>query len=190
MISFYSPKEQPYGPFSNFSRHEVFVFNRTWATSEHPFQALKFSPHRPDLVAKVGHAPTPGTAARLGRDRSFPLRDDWDLSPSASMWKRVTGDIPNPDDGIDRQGLVPEATVHRTKDLIMYEVVYAKFTQHQDLTDLLLGTGDQSIVEAAEHDPYWGWGPSRNGLNKLGRILMAVRTVLQTGNIEGVPFRS
>jgi len=189
VIPFYSPKERPYGPFSNFSRHEVFVFNQTWQTAEHPFQALKFNPHRSDLVAMVGAAPTPGQAAQLGRQRSFPLRVDWDQAPSREMWNRVTGTIPNPEDGIDRQGLVPEPTVSRTKDLIMYEVVYAKFTQHKALNELLLGTGTTYIVEAAEHDPYWGWGPSRNGLNKLGRILMAVRTVLQAGNIEGVPLR-
>ena len=188
MILFYAPKDA-YGPFSNFSLHEVLVFNRTWATSEHPFQAMKFAPHRPDLVAKVGRAATPGTAARLGRDRSFPLRPDWDQA-AGPMLKRITGRVPEPDDGIERQGVHPESVVGRTKDVIMYEVVYAKFTQHEDLTKLLLDTGDECLVEAAEHDPYWGWGPSRNGLNKLGRILMTVRTVLQAGNIEGVPLRS
>lgn len=196
MIPFYAPKDA-YGCFSNFSRHQVYVYNQTWVTSEHPFQAMKFHPHRSDLVAKVGMAQTPGKAARLGRDRSFPLRADWDSSPGKILLgiegaDRVAqpGTFHFQDDGIVRQGVTPEPILHRTKDVIMYEVVYAKFAQNAPQQAELLGTGDQALVEVAEHDPYWGWGPSRNGLNKLGRILMAVRSVIRAGNIEGVPIGS
>ncbi len=196
MIPFYAPKD-PYGCFSNFSRHQVYVYNQTWQTSEHPFQAMKFHPHRTDLVVKVGMAPTPGKAARLGRNREYPLRADWE-SPPGKMLLRIEGAdrVPQPgtfhfqDDGIVRQGVVPEPILARVKDVIMYEIVFAKFAQNGPQQDVLLGTGDHALVENAEHDPYWGWGPSRNGLNKLGRILMAVRSVLRSGGSEGIPLGS
>src|SRR5882724_5754073 len=38
------------------------------------------------------------------------------------------------------------------KDSIMHEAVLAKFTQHADLRNTLLGTGDAIIVEHTEHD--------------------------------------
>ena len=173
MICFYDPKD-PYGFFSNFSRHNVFVYGVTWRTSEHPFQAMKFHPHRPDLIKLVYAATSPGAAARLGRDRSFPLHSGWDAAP---VEINIEGDLSKFQfsDGLSRPGVQPEPIFARWKDVVMYTVVYAKFTQHRDLREVLLGTGDETIVEDAVHDPYWGRGSSHVGENKLGRILMAVR---------------
>lgn len=176
MITFYAPQD-PYGAFSNFSRHTVILYRREWATSEHPFQAMKFWPHRPDLVNLVHEAPTPGRAARIGRDRANPLRDDWDSTPAIKGRA-----VPTPvvlDDGVNRAGVEAEPLFARGKDVFMWDAVFAKFNQHEDLRALLLGTGDQPIVEDAIADPYWGWGPSKTGENKLGRILMFVRSMLR-----------
>lgn len=65
------------------------------------------------------------------------------------------------------------------KDGIMAEAVELKFRTHATPRELLLGTGDQNIVENAPMDAYWGCGPDGQGLNKLGRILMAVRATLR-----------
>lgn len=173
MIRFYAPGD-PYGAFSNFSRHEVRIYDKVWQTSEHAFQAMKFHPHRPDLVDVVHAQDSPGKAARVGRDRSNPLRGDWNVHPPVEMIVPLYG-IQQPNDGFDRAGAQPEKVFARVKDVIMYQVVLAKFQQHQELAELLLSTGDQPIIEDAEHDPYWGWGASRVGENKLGRILMIVR---------------
>lgn len=67
------------------------------------------------------------------------------------------------------------------KDTIMHEAVVAKFTQHDDLRELLLGTGDSKIVEHTANDPYWGDG---SGENRLGRILMQAREALRTGETD------
>lgn len=75
-IRFYSTKDV-YGPFSNFSRHAVFLDGVSWPTSEHYFQAQKFLGH-PDLMERVRQAERPSDAAALGRDRSLPLRSDWE----------------------------------------------------------------------------------------------------------------
>ena len=41
----------------------------------------------------------------------------------------------------------------------MRAVLRAKFTQHRDLHDLLLSTGDRPIHESCD-DPWWGGGPT------------------------------
>lgn len=179
MITFYDPRD-PWGFFSNFSRHSVRVYGRTWATSEHAFQAMKYYPHRPDLVEWVRGQTSPGKAARAGRDTSKPIRKDWDDLPDLEHAARVDT-IAQPDDGVYRPGVQAEPLFARTKDVIMYEVCLAKFQQHPDLRDALVGTGVQKIVEDAIGDPYWGWGASRVGENKLGRVLMAVREALRPG---------
>ncbi len=65
------------------------------------------------------------------------------------------------------------------KDQIMHEAVLAKFTQHADLRETLLGTGNARIVEHTEKDRYWGDGGDGSGRNWLGQILMQVREELR-----------
>ncbi|GGR08561.1 NADAR family protein [Deinococcus ruber] len=74
-ILFYAT-DQPYGEFSNFSRHPVEVEGLLWPTSEHYFQAQKFAgtPH----AEEVRQQPTPMLAAQMGRRRDLPFRTDWD----------------------------------------------------------------------------------------------------------------
>ena len=67
------------------------------------------------------------------------------------------------------------------KDSIMHEAVLAKFTQHADLREILLGTGDAQIAEHTEKDKYWGDGGDGSGKNQLGQILMRVRQELRNG---------
>ena len=71
------------------------------------------------------------------------------------------------------------------KDSIMHEAVLAKFTQHADLREILLGTGDAKIVEHTENDGYWGDGGDGSGRNKLGQILMDLREVLRSQSTVG-----
>ena len=66
----------------------------------------------------------------------------------------------------------------------------AKFEQHDDLRDYLLGTGDRVLGEASPVDRVWGIGLSRDdpaasdpsrwrGHNLLGFALMRVRDMLR-----------
>lgn len=75
IINFYKTNE-PYGCFSNFSRHPVRILNKVWPTTEHFFQAMKFE--GTEHEDEIREAPTPAIAAKLGRDRSKPLRKDWE----------------------------------------------------------------------------------------------------------------
>ena len=62
---------------------------------------------------------------------------------------------------------------------VMREALVAKFTQHEDLRELLLGTGDAKLVEHTANDSYWGDGGDGSGRNMLGILLMEVREQLR-----------
>ncbi|WP_372364670.1 NADAR family protein [Candidatus Uabimicrobium sp. HlEnr_7] len=61
---------------------------------------------------------------------------------------------------------------------IMRKAVLAKFSQYQELKELLLSTHQAKIVEHTVNDDYWGDGGDGKGKNMLGRILMQVRDIL------------
>lgn len=62
---------------------------------------------------------------------------------------------------------------------VMREAVMAKFTQHQELRERLLATGEAKIIEHTANDDYWGDGGGGKGRNMLGRILMDLRAKLR-----------
>jgi len=66
------------------------------------------------------------------------------------------------------------------KEDIMREALEAKFTQHQGLRSLLLDTGDAELIEHTRNDRYWGDGGDGSGKNRLGRLLIELRTKLRT----------
>ncbi len=86
-IYFYSPKEPEFGCFSNFSRHGFELDSVYWPTSEHYFQAQKFvgTPH----VEAIRGASTPKQASEMGRDRTRPLRADWEQVKDDVMRRAV-----------------------------------------------------------------------------------------------------
>jgi ribA/ribD-fused uncharacterized protein len=142
-IRFYSVAEA-YGEFSNFAAYPIMLASKRWPTSEHYFQAQKFLDAT--LRDRIRKAKSPMIAARLGRDRSSPLRRDWES----------------------------------IKVGVMTDAVLAKFSQHQDLAELLLATGDALLVEHTENDSYWGDGGDGSGKNMLGQVLMRVRDRLRS----------
>jgi len=84
----------------------------------------------------------------MGRDRSKPLRADWE----------------------------------EVKDKVMREALYAKFTQHPNLHEKMLATGNADIIEHTKNDSYWGDGGDGTGKNMLGVLLMELREELQNNS--------
>jgi ribA/ribD-fused uncharacterized protein len=76
-----------------------------------------------------------------------------------------------------RRTMRPDWEQIRTK--IMEDALMAKFQQHQDLKDLLLGTGDAILVEHTRNDRFWADGGDGSGRNHLGLALMRVRQALR-----------
>ena len=60
---------------------------------------------------------------------------------------------------------------------IMEEIVRAKFTQHPELAEKLVATGNVPLMEGNKwHDTFWGVDAvTGRGENHLGKILMQVR---------------
>jgi hypothetical protein len=142
-IYFYSQRENPYGCFSNFSRHGFELDGVYWQTSEHYFQAQKFvgTPYADEIRL----AKTPNQAANMGRSRAHPLREDWEA----------------------------------VKDEVMRQALLRKFETHAAIRQILLDTQDQNLVENAPSDYYWGCGKDGSGQNRLGNLLMEIRSTLR-----------
>ncbi|ELY4120764.1 NADAR family protein, partial [Cronobacter sakazakii] len=66
-----------YGVFSNFHSTGFSVSEIWWPTVEHYFQAQKF--HDEILREKIRSLTSPMEAAKVGRSRNYPLREDWEL---------------------------------------------------------------------------------------------------------------
>ncbi len=118
------------------------------ASREVPFQAQKFA--GAEYMEHIARARTPKEAAERGRNRSAPLRSDWEA----------------------------------IKDDVMRAAVRRKFETHADIRAVLLGAGDEELVESAPGDYYWGCGADGSGRNMLGRILMEVRAALRGNEAE------
>ncbi|HEV2655167.1 MAG TPA: NADAR family protein, partial [Ktedonobacteraceae bacterium] len=86
-IYFYTTHEEPYGCFSNFSRHGIEMDGVWWPTTEHYFQAQKFA--GTPYVAQIQRALTPKQAAEMGRKRALPLRPDWEQVKDRVMFDAV-----------------------------------------------------------------------------------------------------
>ncbi len=81
-ILFYKVSEA-YGEFSNFSPHPIQLKEKLWPTSEHYFQAQKFSGTEHEEAVRLAKAPM--LAARMGRSCELPLRPDWESVKDAIM---------------------------------------------------------------------------------------------------------
>jgi ribA/ribD-fused uncharacterized protein len=140
----------------------------SWKTSEHYFQSVKFmwdnipSRHYAENIMK---AKTPNMAKILANQKKaggYKWRTD--LNPIIEEWL-LKGATLRPD-------------WESYKDSFMKDVVLEKFKQNSVLSTKLLSTGDSIIVEHSK-DKYWGDGMDGTGKNKLGNILVEVRSFLR-----------
>jgi ribA/ribD-fused uncharacterized protein len=109
VIRFYRVAD-PYGLFSNFAPHPVYI-NRRWPTSEHYFQAQKFTDESAhDVIAQTV---SPMNAAKLGRSTRWPLREDWEQVKDDVMRTAVRSKV--------AQHRVVNETLLATGDAILVE---------------------------------------------------------------------
>ncbi|MBP1995716.1 NADAR family protein [Paenibacillus eucommiae] len=90
VIKFYETNK-PYGCFSNFAKYPIEIQDKVWPTSEHYFQAMKFAGTEHEEQLRL--APTPMEAAKMGRDRTRPLREDWENVKVGIMQEAVMSKI-------------------------------------------------------------------------------------------------
>lgn len=101
-------------------------------------------------------------------------------NPHPSVSKRLGRQVKN----FNRDRWVEHA------DQVVEEANWLKFTQNAQLEEMLLATGDRTLVEASPDDKIWGIGfdienavgrEDQWGNNGLGKALMKVRERLRTG---------
>jgi ribA/ribD-fused uncharacterized protein len=78
----------------------------------------------------------------------------------------------------------------QAKDNVMRDALRAKFTQHPELREQLLATGNATLAEHTVSDLYWGDGGDGTGKNMLGRMLMELRAELKGGQSVSCGIRS
>lgn len=85
-IEFWGTSDE-YGWCSNFYKAPIIVNGKTYATSEHFYQSQKYVGLPREEEIRL--APTPGKAAVMGRDRSYPIRPDWEKVKDQVMYRAV-----------------------------------------------------------------------------------------------------
>lgn len=68
---------------------------------------------------------------------------------------------------------------HNEKVAIMKEILYSKTSQHEDVRDILLKTGNKNLAENSPIDAFWWIGPDGNGESMVGKIWVEIRENLR-----------
>lgn len=167
-IRFYRANEKPYGAFSNLYRRETTINGSTYPTVEHAYQSLK--PRDPRVRDWLLAAPAPSLVALA----AHVLPSD-EPDPTVVMGRTADALL----------GFHTRPGWSRLRYPWMMECLRGKFSQHSDLRELVLSTGDNLIVEAGKIDDEAGrrWGiVNGRGQNYLGRMLMRLRAEFGGGN--------
>jgi ribA/ribD-fused uncharacterized protein len=58
---------------------------------------------------------------------------------------------------------------------VMRGILEAKYQQHAYVRKKVHDSGTRELIEDSWRDGFWGWGPTRDGVNMLGMLWMAIR---------------
>lgn len=79
--------KEPYGCFSNFAPYPIKMDGKLWPTTEHYYQAQKYSDKK--IQKRIREAKSPMMAANIGRDKSLPIRKNWEEDKICIMFRAV-----------------------------------------------------------------------------------------------------
>ena len=150
---------------------------RFYRASEKPYGAFS-NLYRREVVFEGEVFATSEHAYQVGKARKPAVRKWLMEAPSPALLAMAAH-------GLYYWDIVPGWS--KTKFDRMREVLRAKFTQHPDLKELLLSTGDARLVENATVDNAVNrlWGEVDGvGRNMLGVLLMEIRTELRSSDDE------
>jgi ribA/ribD-fused uncharacterized protein len=143
-----------------------------YRANEKPYGAFS-NLYRRAIVFEGGEYPTSEHAYQAGKARKDSVREWLMAAPSPSLLAMAAH-------GLYVWDVHPDWS--KTKFDRMKRVLQAKFTQHEDLRELLLSTGNARLVEKATVDNAVNrlWGEVNGvGKNMLGQLLMEVRDELR-----------
>lgn len=87
MAIYFYKQYGPLGYLANYSEHGFYKSGKYWPTAEHYFQAQKFFDET--IKERIRLAKTPKEASTIGRDRSLPIRKDWEQVKQSIMLETV-----------------------------------------------------------------------------------------------------
>ena len=172
---FFYEENDPYYQFSNFFKSDILYNGNVWKTSEHLYQAQKFT-HDPNYMEIIRNADTPSKTYAIANQKKTRFSASWNVNKLVYSDLKVNYVI----DLAKQHNVKIRSDWDIIKDDVMRYVVYLKFSQNSTLKNLLLGTGNSYIVENSPRDDYWGIGRDKNGKNMLGIILMETRQRLSS----------
>lgn len=152
--------EQDFYVLSNFSS-----FNVTWAgrwrfqTSEHCYHWLKFATGAAN--GALGGADVSDECRAIAKQIM--------AAPSAHEAFKIA----------ERHGHLRRPDWYSVRVDFMGKILRQKVREHEYVRRKLLATGDRELVENSWRDPFWGWGPNRDGKNMLGKLWMEIRAELR-----------
>lgn len=150
------------GHYSNFWQDKpVTIGGNEYRTVEHYFQAQKYAPQR-------------GALRHVAHIRKQ-IRKQIVAAATAGETKGIAWNPKN------KSYAMPDERWAVRRIGVMYEAVYAKFTQDANLKEMLLATKDAQLIETMpekRYDRFWGVKDG-TGTNMLGQILMQVRKDLR-----------
>jgi N-glycosidase YbiA len=164
-IQFFNPTDE-YGIFSNYSVRWTWIGKQSYESMEHYYQSQKFVGVDEKYAEIIRTAKTPHQAKLLGGMKTAD-GPSWRLAINKTIMEHKS------------RGVRIRDNWESVKEKIMLKGLKAKFDQHATYGNLLLSTGDSTIVEASPHDWYWGCGDDGTGKNRLGVLLMEVRDWLR-----------
>lgn len=143
-------------PLSNFCPASFKVNNVSYSSSEQAFQhakALQFGDHR--SAQRIMNNNDPDEHKRIGRNIANYVQSEW----------------------------------NSVRDDILQVILRAKFTQNKNHREHLMNSGTRKLAEASARDRYYGIGlpithedildeNAWNGENRLGKLLMNLRTTM------------
>lgn len=154
---------------------------RFYRASERPYGAFS-NLYRREIEFEGELFPTSEHAYQAGKARRVEVRQWLMRAPSPALVAMAAH-------GLYYWDVAPGWS--RTKFDRMRRVLRAKFTQHQDLQNLLLSTGHARLIECAtvnnEVNRLWG-EVNGVGKNMLGTLLMELRAQLQEADAVWTPM--
>lgn len=179
--------DSKYNGLSNFySPKQGFLIDKQiWPSTEHYFQAMKFSGDNMDkdiaqeYIQIIKNAKTPYIATVLGKNRGT-LK----LSPKSTGLSKEDREYIN---SKFKGKLSVRPDWDQFKFLVMLNALTAKFTQNKKLFTLLTSVPDNTLfVEHTQRDKIWGdggdGGDDTIGKNILGKMLTSISFTLKHGN--------
>lgn len=87
MTIYFYKEHGPLGYLASYSNHGFYIDGIFYKTVEHYYQSQKFLDL--EIRTKIINASTPKEASNMGRDKTLPLRQDWEKLKNAFMYVGV-----------------------------------------------------------------------------------------------------